>query len=182
MIIMGIDQSLTGSGITVFDGEHQYYYLISTSKTKNTKAPTIDYTRRLIEMTNEIEDLIIKHSPKYIAMEGMSFGARGAAIFDLGGLSHLLRAMFVRQGVEFVIIPPKTIKKYFTGSGNANKLEMIEEAMRRGADIPFFKTIQKQKVFDDNVSDSYAIACFIQDYLDGKCADYENKIEKSWEV
>lgn len=183
MVIMGIDQSLTGSGVSIIDDKGgEFYYLISTSKIKNTKAPTIDYTRRLVEMTEEVEKIIEKHKPDYIAMEGMSYGARGAAIFELGGLSHLLRVMFLRQNVKFVIMPPKTVKKYFTGSGNASKLEIIEEAMKRGANIPFFKTIKKQRVFDDNVADSYAIACFMKDYINGDASEFEDKIEKSWDV
>lgn len=182
MTIMGIDQSLTGSGIAIFKDGEEYYFLISTSKTKNTKAPTIDYTRRLIEMTDEIQKLIKEYKPDYIGMEGMSFGARGSAVYDLGGLSHLLRTMFFKEKVKFVIIPPTVVKKYFTGKGNSDKLVMIEEAMKRGANIPFFTTIKKQRVFDDNVTDAYAIASFIEDYLDDKCDDYKDKVEKSWEV
>lgn len=182
MTIMGIDQSLTGSGVAIFKDGEEHYNLISTSKTKNTKAPTIDYTRRLMEMTDEIRKLIKEYKPDIIGMEGMSFGARGSAIFDLGGLSHLLRVMFIEEGVKFFIIPPTVVKKYFTGKGNSDKLAMIEEAMKRGANIPFFTTIKKQRVFDDNVTDAYAIASFVEDYLQDKCIDYESKIEKSWEV
>ncbi len=180
MTFMGIDQSLTGSGVAVFKDGEEFYHLISTSKTQNTKSPTIDYTRRLIEMTGEIRKLVKLYKPDYIAMEGMSFGARGAAIFDLGGLSHLLRVMFFEEDVKFIIIPPTVVKKYFTGKGNSDKMAMITEAMNRKANIPFFKTIKKVKVFDDNVTDAYAIASFIQDYIGGKCVDYEEKVEKSW--
>ena len=48
--IMGVDQSLTGTGITIFDGKNYSYNLIETTKTKNTKTPSIDYTRRLLKI------------------------------------------------------------------------------------------------------------------------------------
>lgn len=182
MTIMGIDQSLTGSGVAVFKEGDEFYHLISTSKTKNTKAPTIDYTRRLMEMTDEIRKLVKLYKPDYIAMEGMSFGARGAAIFDLGGLSHLLRVMFFEEDVKFIIIPPTVVKKFFTGKGNSDKMAMITEAMNRKLNIPFFKTIKKVRVFDDNVTDAAAIALFMQEYADGKCTEFEGKVEKSWVV
>jgi len=181
-IYMGIDQSLVGSGITVFSEGEEYYYLISSSKTKNTKTPTIDYTKRLIKIVEDITEIIKKYKPDYICMEGMSYASRGNTLFELGGLSHMLRALYFTKDIKFIIIPPKTLKKYYTGSGNADKLAMIEEANKRGANIPFFKRIKKQTVFDDNVVDSHALCCFVEDYLQGNCKDYEDKIEKSWEL
>ena len=179
---MGVDQSLTGTGVTVFRDGEEFYDLLSSTKTKNTKSPTIDYTHRLVDITKRVGELIDEHKITHICMEGMSFGSKGQTIFELGGLSHLLRAMYFEKGIEFIIIPPKTLKKYFTDNGNADKLGMIEECNKRGANIPFFKRIKKQTVFDDNVADSYALACFMQDYMLGKATDFEKKVEKSWEV
>jgi len=182
MVIMSLDQSLVGSGIAVFKDGEEYYKLISSEKSKGTKNPSIDYTKRIINIVYEYEKIIDEYKPDYIGMEGMSFGSTSSVIFELGGLSHMARSMFIKKNVKFIIIPPTVVKKYFTGKGNSDKLAMIEEAMKRGANIPFFKNIKKQRVFDDNVTDAYAIASFIQDYVLGKCTDYEDKIEKSWEL
>ena len=179
-IYMGVDQSLVGTGISIFKDGEELFDLISSSKTKGTKSPTIDYTHRLMGITDRIEKIIDEYKPTHICMEGMSFGSKGQTIFELGGLSHLLRAMYIRKGIPFIIIPPKTLKKYFTESGNADKLAMIEEANKRGANIPFFKTIKKVKGFDDNVVDSYALCCFLQDYMDGNANDFIGKVELSW--
>ena len=110
----------------------------------------------------------------------MSYGSRTGIAYDLGGLSHLLRAMYIRKEIPFIIIPPTTLKKYFVGKGTAKKMDMILEANKRGANIPFFKRIEKQTVFDDNVCDAYGLCCFLQDYMDGNAIDFENKVEKSW--
>lgn len=182
MNIMGVDQSLTGTGVTVFTDNEEYYYLLKSEKTAKTKNPTVDYTRRLIKITNEVEELIKKHKINYACIEGMSYGSKSSIVFDLGGLSHLVRAMFLNNGVKFIVIPPKTLKKFATENGNADKIAMIEEAMKRGANIPFFKRIKKQTVFDDNVVDAYFLAVFCQDYLSGNTNEFNTKIETSWQL
>jgi len=180
MTIAAIDQSLVGSGITVFKDGEEHYFLIESCKTQNTKSPSIDYTKRLIYIIEEYRKIIKEYKPDYIGIEGMSFGSTSAVLFELGGLSHMARQMFLQEGVKFIVIPPTVVKKYFTGKGNCKKIDMIGEAMKRGANIPFFETIQKQKMFNNNVVDSFAIASFVQDYFEDKCIDYEDKIEKSW--
>jgi Holliday junction resolvasome RuvABC endonuclease subunit len=179
MILMGFDQSLTGSGITIRDGETFYYYLLETFKRNKTKCPTIDYTRRLISICDQVEKIIDDHKPEYILMEGMSFGSTSSIVFDLGGLSHLARAMFLRKGIPFIIAPPKTVKKYFTGNGNAKKLDMIKRAEELGANIQFLKRIEKQTVMDDNVVDSFAMCCMLYDILTVKDSEYLDKVERS---
>lgn len=181
MTIMAIDQSLTGSGISVFIDEEWHYDLISSKKTKGTKSPSIDYTKRLSQIVNRYEEIIDKYNPEYIIIEGMSYGSQSSVIFELGGLSHLSRKLFLDKNIKFIIIPPKTLKKYFTQNGNADKNEMILQAEIRGAEIPFFEKINKKEVFNNNVVDSYAMACFVIDFLSGKCDDFSEKIEKSWE-
>ena len=176
MILMGIDQSLTGTGVS-FLGSIEKYFLLESGKTKGTKIPSIDYTRRIREITQELKDLIVEYNPDIICIEGMSFGSKSAVVFDLGGLSHLIRSMLMDLKKDFIVIPPKTLKKYFTGSGNADKIAMITECQNRGANIPFFKNIKKQKVFDDNVSDSYALASFAKDYINNTCIEFLDKIE-----
>ena len=100
----------------------------------------------------------------------------------MGALNHMLRELFIEEDIKFVIAPPTVIKKYATGKGNADKMTMILEAMKKGANIPYFKKIQKQMMFNDNSVDSYFMASFMRDYLDGKCSDFEEKIEKSWDL
>lgn len=185
-MLLGIDQSLTSTGTTIFDGRDYIFELIQTEKNRKTKCPTIDYTRRLMELKKAISLLIESNNISYMAMEGMSFGSRGSTVFDLGGLSHMIREVFLLNEVKFVVIPPKTLKKYWTGSGNANKEEMIEEATNRKIDIPIMKNYGTKKLpymrYDDNIVDSLALVRFLDDYLEGKLPEYENVIEKSWDL
>jgi Holliday junction resolvasome RuvABC endonuclease subunit len=160
-IIMGIDQSLTGTGITVFKDGTYTFDLISTSKTKDTKSPSIDYTLRLMSITESVEQIILKYGVELIAIENMSFGSKGRTVFDLGGLSHLLRAMFIKHQIPFIVVPPTVLKKQFTGKGTAKKIDMIN-AVPKDIDIPFKKKVDGIEMFDDNVVDSYFLTRFAQ--------------------
>lgn len=185
-MLLGIDQSLTSTGITLFDGIEYSFELIQTEKTKKTKCPTIDYTRRLIQLKTRIAEIVEENNITHMAMEGMSYGSSGSTVFDLGGLSHLIRELFISKNIPFIVIPPKTLKKYWTGSGNANKELMILETDKKRISIPIRKnygTKKEQKILaDDNVVDSCALATFLHEYLQDKLRDYEEIIEKSWDL
>ena len=177
MIYMGVDQSLTGTGVVVIkDDKIIHQQLIVSEKTKNTKSPSIDYTRRLVKIKNEIKNIILTVDPNYIALEGMAFGARGRAIFDIGGLSHILRECFLSLGIPFIIVPPTILKKYWTGKGTANKGDMINEAKNRGEDI----IILEKGDFDNNIVDSLALCRFISDFISNKTEDFKEQVEISW--
>lgn len=178
MKILAIDPSFSGCGVTYLgeNGEENYYLIKADKNSKN----SIDITRRIIKIKEEIRLIIKNKNPEYIILEGPSFASKSSSLIQMGALNHILRELFIEENIKFVIAPPKTIKKQFTSNGNADKLEVIEEVMKRGANIPFFKNIKKQKMFDDNVSDSFAMACFLRDLINGKAKDYESKVEKSW--
>lgn len=179
MVYMGVDQSLTGTGVAIYDGSAFHYHLFGTEKTKKTKCPTIDRTRRLMILKSELRQLILRYNPDIIGMEGMAFGAQGAAIFDIGGLSHMFRELFIEENRKFIIAPPTVIKKFWTGKGNANKMLMIETAEFRGIEIPFVKKYKEfsEKKFDDNVVDAHAICMFLAEH-----EKHIENIECSWDV
>lgn len=188
MILLGIDPSLTGTALTFYNtNSNQYqHHLIKSERTKNTKCPSIDNTRRIKNICNSIDNFMTKEKPNYIIIEGLAYGAKGRAVMTLGGLSHMIREVFLSKEIPFIIIPPKTLKKYWTGSGNANKTMMIEEAVKRDVDITIMKNYGTKKLphmlLDDNIVDSFALVSFLEEYLDGKLPDYEGVIEKSWEL
>lgn len=65
-----------------------------------------------------------------------------------GGLMATLEAWCEERGVPYEGVPVGTIKKFWTGSGNAKKAAMIEEAVRRGFEPD-----------DDNEADALALLC-----------------------
>lgn len=186
MVLMGVDQSLTGTAVVIVDNKF-HYYLIETKRDKGTKAPSIDNTRRLLYIAKEIGKLIKKHQVEFVAMEGLAFGAKGRSVMTIGGLSHILRAKFIEHNLPFVIIPPTTLKKYWFGKGNANKENMYQATIDKGYNIPILKNYGTKKNpdmrFDDNVVDAFALCIFIQEMNKGNISsDFTNMIEHSKDV
>lgn len=69
-----------------------------------------------------------------------------------GGLEALLQIWCEVKRVRMVTVSPGTIKKHWTGNGNADKAAMIAEAQRRG-----FKPV------DDNHADALALLSFARE-------------------
>jgi Holliday junction resolvasome RuvABC endonuclease subunit len=180
--LMAIDQSLTGTGIVIWTEKDGYVFkILSTARTKGTKCPTIDYTRRILWLKEEIKTLCEEYHIQKGIIEGMAFGSKGRTVFDLGGLAHASRMALIEAGVDFIVIPPKTAKRYFTGSGNSDKMAMIAEAHKRQVKIPYMKKYSKDLTdFDDNIVDAFAFSCFLRDFhSDTLPADFIDKVEYS---
>ena len=163
MNVLGVDQSFTATGLTTFDGKIFSFFLIKTEFDKF-KQKSIQYTERILYIKNEIEKIIDLYNIEYAAIEGMSYGSKRSIVFDLGGLSHCIRIVFIQKHVPYIIVPPKVLKKYWTNNGNADKLAMIHKAEERKIDIPYKKKYSKILLYDDNVVDSLALSQFIWDY------------------
>ena len=66
-----------------------------------------------------------------------------------GGLQATLTSWAEEMGIPYESVPVGTIKKFWTGKGNANKAAMIAEAERRGI-----------KAEDDNETDAVALLTY----------------------
>lgn len=175
-----VDQSLTSTGVAAFYNNDYRYYLFSTRKDKS-KFPSIDYTRRILEIKNQIKIILLKYQINCAAIEGLSFGSKGSIVCDMGGLQHIIRETFFELDIRFIVVPPKTLKKYWTESGNANKQDMIEATKKRDIVIPIQKKYKGGIIdFDDNINDAVALLHFLMDFDKGKIHLFEDKIERSW--
>ena len=67
-----------------------------------------------------------------IFIEGYSFGSKGKAFIDLVTFNTFLKVKVIQNfGYCVFVIPPMTIKKNFTGKGNASKCEMVTQYLSR---------------------------------------------------
>lgn len=75
-------------------------------------------------------------------------------------------------GARLYEYSPNSVKKSFTGRGNADKDQMVEECLRRGYDIPYTVVShgknKGQKRYNDNCADAVAI---YYTYLDERVAN-----------
>jgi crossover junction endodeoxyribonuclease RuvC len=121
--IVGIDLSLTGTGICHPDGSTE------TLKPKRTGMDRLAWIRDEIALRCYLPHST--HQVDLIVIEGYSYGSKGRAVVNIGELGGVLRLYLHEYGPPFVEIPPSCLKKYATGRGNAGKEDMLQAAVIR---------------------------------------------------
>ena len=121
-MILGIDQSLTHTGLCIIDKDKKIINAFGI-KTNNKK---LNQYERIAYIANEIEKVILDYKIEKINIEGLAFGVKGMTLQILAGLQYTILFIANRLNIEYEIIPPKTLKKKATGKGNATKKEMSE--------------------------------------------------------
>jgi Holliday junction resolvasome RuvABC endonuclease subunit len=142
MIYIGIDPSLTGTGIVILDetGHVLDKDLISTKA----KDPIEE---RLTCILDQITDLIGNSDAKTFCIEGLSYGSKSASMLELAGLHYLIRRSLYFDG-DLIILPPQSLKKWVCGKGNVKKEQMLLQAYKK-----FGLEFQ-----DNNICDAYCLA------------------------
>ncbi len=81
-----------------------------------------------------------------VVIEDYAIVFRGAAI-ALISMGAVIRYELYNNNIPFIDVPPKTLKKFVTGSGNASKKMMVDSVKSRwGMDVE-----------DHNVADAYGL-------------------------
>lgn len=145
MIVVGIDPSLTCTGITIIDGTA---IVTGRSRTSKPADSTPREVRRRIRtsLRRTLDQLPVK--AELFVLEGPSMASKFGQPHERAGLFWMLVDQLLARG-EVVVVTPKGRAKYATGNGNAKKPDVVK-AMRAafpGVLIP-----------DDNVADSLALA------------------------
>ena len=123
---MGIDPSLCNTGFCVFKSNDKSEILLTGSLTSKNKG-----IERLIELRNSLSKILDNNIPDICVIEGYSFGSRGSRVFDIGELCGLYKITLFEKEIDFLIVPPKKLKKFATGNGNANKEKMAVLAFKK---------------------------------------------------
>ena len=124
MLSLGIDLSLTGTGLSVVKDDKLLFS--ECYKPKNKSGPD-----RLIEIRHKVSEVIDKYQPELICLEGYSFGSRGRAVFQTGELGGLIRVLLHKTGIKWLEIPPSQVKKFATGAGNCGKDIVLQQVYKR---------------------------------------------------
>lgn len=149
MLILGLDPSLSGTGIALIDFKDgkSKIQAIETVKTKNTGA------LRLIDIKKKISSYLEDPMIQAISKENYAFAAQGRATFSLGELGGIISVLacekgFV-QGKNFHVIHCTSWRKFLLGKGNLKKDTSYLMTMQKAFGISFL---------DDNQSDAYCLA------------------------
>ena len=148
MIVIGVDPS-THTGVTVFkDG-----VMVEGKEVNFPKVTGID---RVARFSDWMVYLLLDWSPDLIVFEGYGY-SNAHTLVTLVEIGTVLRLVAKVSDVPYIEIPPTTLKKFATGSGNAKKeLVMLEVYKRWGVS---FKS--------NNIADAYVLgmigACLLND-------------------
>lgn len=124
MIIVGIDPSLTSTGIAFHTGttEHAETTLVRTAGNVFKDPPHITRAR-IRTIRTRVLDLIPRNT-HIVAIEGRSFGHNQAGTDQRVHLGYLIADGCDHLGIPTVQIPPTTLKKWICDNGNANKSDV----------------------------------------------------------
>lgn len=118
LITMGIDPSLTSTGIAVNE---------ETLSIRNSlKGP-----ERLIDIRNAVMGLVRYHMVDCVAIEHYSYASRNSQAHSIGELGGVLRVLLFELKVLAIEIPPTCRAKFATGKGNAGKPEVVSAISAR---------------------------------------------------
>jgi Holliday junction resolvasome RuvABC endonuclease subunit len=153
---VGIDLSYTATGLIVLDskGEILEQKLIKTSKSDS----KFDIEDRLIRIENDVKFVPNIMGLASVYIEGPAFASQGNAALQMGALNFFVRTFLRKKEVDYKIIAPPTLKKWVTGSGRADKKQMIDKVEERW----------NIKFKDNNLADAYGLARMaMEEYKNG---------------
>ena len=159
--IVGIDFSLTSTGICIFEPQtNTKEFVLVYRKDKYKK---IDERIQAIPVENS-DEMVLKvleilqsvENIGRIGLEGISYRSVSNTLFELNGFNFVLQFQIRQElGTDAVIVPPRSVKKK-AGSGNYDKEQMIYRFVEKNPEYEWFKN---KKPYDDLV-DAFWVALF----------------------
>lgn len=130
-VAIGIDPSLTGTAVCFYTPGQEMQP--QTKRYSSLPRPGLDgRIARYLGLISKIVRPCIVAKPGIILIEGYSYGSKGKAILDIAEFGGLLRHRLLDEfECPIIEVPPATLKKWATGKGNANKVVMVTELVRR---------------------------------------------------
>ena len=126
--VVGLDLSLTATGIAAWDGR----------PTSTIRTVTSDGDQRLrrimVTVRADAWDHINNEPIELAVIEDLPTHAHSAGI--TGMVHGVVRVALMDRGVPYALVPPASLKKYATGKGNATKADMrMALYQRAGLDL-----------------------------------------------
>lgn len=116
---LGLDLSLRATGVALLSTESMETTVVRTV----TSPAKLNGPARLLAIRNSISQFSTGGDIILAIIEGYSFGSRNNQ-FYLGELGGVVRTCLYEAGTPYIVVPPTSLKKWTTGSGNADKIAM----------------------------------------------------------
>lgn len=162
---LGIDPSLTGSGLVLIDESYNVLEMIKLF----TPAMGVE---RLFHLQNKLLEVLNRCTTiRQICIEGPALRETGR-IFDLGQWAGILYLELYKQGLDFTIVAPLQLKKYVSAIGkNQGKQVVI---------LDVFKNFGEE-IRDNDLADAYVLARIAHDFY-GLCNNSKPKDIKKYQL
>lgn len=157
-LILSLDLSLSSAGYAVGEVSQGKIKILEVGHINNTKYSKKSHAFRLHRIASVLKDLFRKYKFDAVVRE-RGFSNRPATtqtLFKVVGVSDLMGFSFGHNSISE--IPPKTVKKYVTGSGNASKEEVANA-------LPVYVGEIEYAVDDESDAVAVLVAYCIQENL-----------------
>lgn len=146
-VVVGLDLSLTSTGIAIADD--------NGGRTRTIRTAKLTDTRRLRTIVDDVILTCFEEQPALVVIEGPSYGSTGGMQHERGGLWWMVAEALDDRGYARAVMTPTALKKYATGSGSASKDAVLIATCRR---FPGFDG-------DNNAADALWLAAAGADHL-----------------
>lgn len=130
-MIVALDLSFTGTGWAYYSHpqetglEHRFLHT-GLFKSNPKETPLL----RMMDLASATLHLFGPHPPQLVVLEGFAYGRANQA-HQMGGLGYLVRKALHDNGYRWIEVAPSALKKFVSGSGNANKDVMLKNVYKR---------------------------------------------------
>lgn len=122
MIVLGIDPGSRTTGYAVIERRNGVPHLLECGVIR--PRPKSDLTSRLVEIHSGILELVDRHAPECVAIEGIFTGHNARSAMVLGHARGVAVLAVATRGLPVYEYSPAAVKKAVVGSGRASKQQI----------------------------------------------------------
>lgn len=131
MRVLGVDPSLTATAICLIADANDL--TVEVSRTKPAGSTAAAKLHRMHLQVAFVSEYAVKSD--LVLIEAPSFGSKGSATRDLAGLWWLMFSELLQHPAPVGVVTPSVLKKWVTGSGNADKFRVGQHISKRWPDV-----------------------------------------------
>lgn len=159
--ILGVDASMRGTGVALFEGELMLIHKLIPTKPKHSKFEALEHDAiSMNEVVSEVYDIIQKHKPDVIAIEFPCFTQSAKSAILIGMVWGCFANLLLHP--DCYAIEPEALKKWSGSKRGDGKTKVGDKVLLR-VDV---------ETENDNVLDAIGICLMCKDQI----KEYANAI------
>ena len=157
MRILGVDSSLTGTGVCCLKLEDRANGDGTDIDLHFIREPQLRDAQRLLALRRHLRDILDVFRPDLCVIEGYAYEGLGK-LAELGEWGGIIKVELEERSIPFFVVAPKRLKKFVAGHGDANKDQMMESVEERYGIV----------TDNDNLADAIGLAKVGEIFLTGE--------------